>query len=78
MSLTLQPPVKGVGLGVGNLVAVGLTASERIWGTGVEVANRDLVARTKGVEVTKKTRVGVGANPTVGVGTLPNAAGAAV
>ncbi len=72
------PPVKGVGVGMATLVAVGRTEVARTCGTGVEVANWDLAASKKGVGVATKTRVGVGANLTVGVGTpMDSLAGAA-
>ena len=64
------PPVKGVAVGAGNLVAVGRTAVDRIRGIGVAVAKKDLVAGTKGVDVTRRMRVGVGAILMVGVGAL--------
>ena len=63
------PPVNGVGLGVGNLVAVGRITVDRTWGMGVAVANRDLVADTNGVDVALRIRVAVGAILSVGVGT---------
>ena len=54
------PPVNGVGLDVGNLVAVGRTTVDPIRGIGVAVANRDLVRGTNGVAVTPRKRVAVG------------------
>ena len=63
------PPRNGVGLGVGNLVAVGRIRVARTWGMGVAVANRALVADTNGVDVALRIRVAVGAILSVGVGT---------
>ena len=71
------PPVKGVALGEGNLVAVGRITVALTWGIGVEVANSDLAAGTNGVAVARTRRVSVGGILKVGVGAPLTLVGAA-